>query len=241
VAGTLSLIVGGLVKYIPALLIPAAAFISLRRLGSWRDRARFVLLTLGATAALVLLTSSPYWQGWRTLSINRRLGMFTTSLPAAVVQLMIPFVGGEPAMRWVSITAGGLTLGVAIWVGWARSRGGAWTSLPKAGFEILAFYLLVTCLWFQGWYVLWLVGLAALLPDLNVRLFAAGFSLIVLVKYLVLGPILLWQIPWPPEPQLELTFTLGVMGLPWLLAARLLIWRRNRTGQKAQISHPPGG
>lgn len=240
-AGMLSLIAGGLVKYIPALLIPAAAFLGLRRLEGWRSRVRYVLAALGAGAAIILLTSFPFWEGWRTLSIGRRLGMFTTSLPAALVQLMIPILGGEAAMRWVSLTAAGLTLGVAIWVGWRRSRGRSWDAFPRAGFEILAFYLLVTCLWFQGWYVLWLVGLAALLPDRNVRLFAVGFSLFVMVKYLVLGPVLLWQLPWPPEPQLELTFTLGVMGIPWLLAAALLLRPRTRDGQGTQDSSLPEG
>jgi hypothetical protein len=197
--------------------------------------------TLAASAALIVVTSFPYWEGWRIFSIDRRLGMFTTSLPAMAVQLMAPIAGGASAMRWVSTSAAGLTLGVAIWVGWVRSAEGDWEVLPRAGFEILAFYLLVTCLWFQGWYVLWLVGLGALLPSRNIRLFASAFSLFVLVKYLVLGPILLWQIPWPPEPRLEVTFTLGVMGVPWLLAAGLLFCPSNRGDQVVQTPPPKEG
>ena len=35
---------------------------------------------------------------------------------------------------------------------------------PKIVFNILAFYLLVACLWFQQWYGIWLISLAPLLP-----------------------------------------------------------------------------
>jgi hypothetical protein len=169
----------------------------------------------------------PFWTGWGTLTVGRRLGMFTTSLPAMALQLLIPLSGEASAARWVGLLAAILTAFAAFWFGWRGSTRAHWSTFARSGFSILGFYLLVTCLWFQGWYVLWLVGFGALIPSRRLRYFTVFFSLVVMVKYLVLGPILLWRVPWPPQPLLEVSFTLGVMGVPWLAAAITLICGRS--------------
>ncbi len=215
----LSLTVGALVKYIPVLLMPAAAFVALRRPGNMRKRLSYLAITGSSALALTALAYWPFWTGWQTLTVSRRLGMYTTSLPAMAMQLALPMAGEAEAKRWIGLSAGILTAAAALWLGWRGSRGRDWFTFPETAFGILAFYLLVTCLWFQGWYVMWLIGFGALIPSRRLRSFAIFFSLVVMAKYFLLGPILLWRVPWPPQPLLEVTFTLGVMGLPWLAAA----------------------
>ena len=41
---------------------------------------------------------------------------------------------------------------------------GEWQDLVRASYNVVLFYLLFLCLWFQPWYVMWLAPLAALLP-----------------------------------------------------------------------------
>jgi hypothetical protein len=219
----LSLTIGALVKYIPALLMPAAVFVALRKLASTHKRLPYLATTGLSAIAVTGLAYWPFWTGWQTLTVSRRLGMYTTSLPAMAMQVALSMTGDAEAKRWMALTAAILTAAAALWLGWRGSKGKDWSDYPRTAFSILAFYLLVTCLWFQGWYVMWLIGFGALIPSARLRFFAIFFSLVVMVKYFLLGPILLWRTPWPPQPLLEVTFTLGVMGLPWLVAARTVL------------------
>ena len=92
-------------------------------------------------------------------------------------------------------------------------------------FDTLAFYLLFTCLWFQQWYTVWLVGLAAALPAGHRRRFAAFFSMAALSKKFLFGPLIFWPDPKYTQPTAEILFTLSVLGLPWLYYLSKPVWR----------------
>jgi hypothetical protein len=122
----------------------------------------------------------------------------------------------QNAAAIVSKAALVLTFAFTFW----RSRG-VWKSpvfedLLEAGAQILLFYLLVTCLWFQNWYSLWLAGFVPLLrPGLTRRLaLLVGFA--TLSKPLAIGPKLFWPQTKLAQPWLEIYFTLGVLGVPWI-------------------------
>jgi hypothetical protein len=91
-------------------------------------------------------------------------------------------------------------------------------NFAQAGFNILAFYLLVTCPWFQQWYTVWLLALAPLVASGNSVLLAVIFGFTALGKQLVAGPLLFWPRPKLPQPGLEIRLTLIVMSLVWAYA-----------------------
>jgi hypothetical protein len=215
-AAFLSILGGALVKYIPLLILPAAGWIIWNELGSQRQRVRFTLLAAIASLALIWLAYSPIWVGPQTLSIERRTQLFTSSIPAIISHLFNQGGNQTLAEHVISLVAAAITGAFALWRGWRARLEGAPEALPRAGFDILTFYLLLTCLWFQQWYTTWLVGLAAVLsPDYR-RRFAIFFSLAALSKQLLAGPLLFRPRPILPQPELEMAFTLGVLGLPWL-------------------------
>jgi hypothetical protein len=71
-------------------------------------------------------------------------------------------------------------------------------------------------LWFQQWYSVWIVAVAAALPYGGRQRLAVFFSLASLSKQLISGPILVKTRPRIEQPRMEILFTLGVLGLPWL-------------------------
>lgn len=221
----LALTAGALVKFIPLLLLPGAVLISLMRKPAWSERLRWLVLNLLAVLALVCLAYAPFWQGLETLSIARRARLFSASLPAALYHILEPSLGADHAATLVSGTAAVLLLCFCLWRAWSSRQDHSWLNFPRLAFDILMFYLLLTCLWFQQWYALWLIALAAILsPGHRARL-GALFSLLVLNKQFVLGPYLLRQRPPIPQPWLEILFAAGLLLVPWLYAAYLAIYK----------------
>jgi hypothetical protein len=223
----LFLMIGGLFKYIPLLLLPAAVWVAFLNLKTSRERIRYLLVTGFVCALAAVILFAPFWQGLSTLSITRRENMLTTSLPSIIYQFFIPLLGKAQAASWVSRAALALTAAFAMWQAWEAGKEHSWLSFTRASLNILIFYLLVTCLWFQQWYPIWLVGLAVLLPaglDQSLGLWI-GFA--ALTKPLVFGPLVFLQRPPDPPFWLELRLSAGVMVLSWL-GAWWVMWQKRR-------------
>lgn len=214
----LALVVGALFKFIPLLLMPAVGLIALRALPDARARLRFALVTASLSILLMVLAYALVWHGPDTLGIQRRQVLFASSLPAVAYALLAQPLGKGAAASAVSLAAALLTALFALWQAIQASRALSWPSFVQAAFSILVFYLLCTCLWFQQWYLIWLVGLAPLLPQWRLAWLGAGLSLAVLVKPLIFEPLWLWPRPFPGRLWLELRLGPAVLGLPWLLA-----------------------
>jgi hypothetical protein len=105
----------------------------------------------------------------------------------------------------------------------------------KASFDIMVFYLLVTCLWFQPWYSIWLVGIAAVLTYGHRQRLGAFISLAAFFRQFLIGPLLFRPKPIFRQPELEIRFTLGVLGMPWLYALAAY-WSSKRTAEHR--THP---
>ena len=127
---------------------------------------------------------------------------------------------------WISTGALIVTGLFALWQGWRAFRDRSPYSFAQASFNILAFYLLATCLWWQQWYVVWLIGLAPVLASGAAQLFAVAYTFLGISKPL-------WVIPWvnyqsvlPSKFMMEAETTLGVQGLPWLLALGLMLRKK---------------
>lgn len=214
----LALVAGTLVKFIPILLIPAAGFIALFELREGRERLSFLLRTALGSILTVVLLYAPFWQGPQVLTLTHRTNLFTSSLPASLYHILSPRLGDATAAHMIDLGALGLTLVVAIWVGWRAGRSPSPDRFAQASFSILAFYLLVTCLWFQQWYMVWLVALTPLLLTASFRALGLFSAFWALSKQFIFGPLLIWPQHRLAQPWLEIWFTLFVLGASWLYA-----------------------
>jgi hypothetical protein len=234
----LALLAGALVKFIPVLLIPVAGLIVWRDLAHARARLRFLAVTLPAALGLILASYGPVWYGFEGLGLAYRASLFTASLPSTLNAWLQLHFGIHSAGRAIGMVAAGLTGAFVLGQGRRAWRDGSWLSFAQAAFNILTFYLLVTCLWFQQWYTLWPLALAALLPPGHAPRLAALFSYAAMSKQLIVGPLLFWIRPRPPRAQLELVFGPAVLIIPWLYAL-LALWlvRREKPGKNGGTRH----
>jgi hypothetical protein len=220
----LALVAGALFKFIPALLLPAALLSGMGRLTGVRARFGYLARTSLASVLLAICAYAPFWGGVGTLGILRRTQLYSSSIPASAYYLLEPRLGQIAADRDVGIGAVAVTALIAVWMATRAWGERAWTRQVEIWCQILTFYLLATCLWFQNWYALWPIGLTPFLPPGASRRLAIVLGFAALSKPLVAGPLLFWPTPRLPQPQLEAAFTAGVLGLPWACAL-VLLWR----------------
>ncbi len=231
--GTLSLIAGMLIKFIPVLLIPAALLIGYRSLENLKSRFWFIVKTSLAGAFLIVIAYVPFWNGMATFSIGRRMQMLTTSAPAMIVQVLKPALGWSEAARLVSLGAWGLLAIFTLIQTLRMQKQEPAEGFLQTAFNILAFYLLVTCLWFQQWYGVWLIALAPLLPSRR-RRFALFFGYWVLSKQLLFTQLIVPAMSHKPETViwLEPLLALIVLGVPWIYALLDL-----RTSRRLKVAY----
>ncbi|MGD8627423.1 MAG: hypothetical protein PVJ34_23015 [Anaerolineae bacterium] len=229
----LALVAGALFKFVPLLLLPAAGLISLRMLPDRRARLRFVATTACAAAVMVVLAYAPFWQGLETLGVEHRRELFTSSLPAAAYALLQTPLGKEQAASHVSLAAASITALFALWQAVRAGRTPSWQAFARAAFNISIFYLLLTCLWFQQWYMVWPLGLVPLLPT-GLAWWGISVGFAVLAKPLIFEPVWLWTHPSPDRSWLEVRLGPSVLAVPWLLTL-VALWAGRRR------SKPDGG
>lgn len=234
----LALTAGTLVKFIPALLFPAALVLTLRAYPGLRERFLFLLRTGAACLVLAGLLYAPFWFGPESLTVVERTELFTSSIPAVIYYTISTGFDTDPS-RWIALIAFGLTAVFAIFQAERAADRRPWESFTQASFNVLAFYLLLTCLWFQQWYTLWLLALAPLLRSRSLKLLAVVFGFAALSKQFAAGAVF-YVPPDLPQPWRELGMTIGVMGVPWI-AAGYAVWRRIRNKEWRMRSQEVGG
>lgn len=225
----LSLLVGALIKFIPILLIPAVLLIGWRSLETIRARLLFVANTALLSILITAVSYYPFWNGFAIFSFDRRMQMFSASIPAVIFQFLKPTLGLNDAARLVSLSALGLLSVFVLFQSFRINEKESSRNFSQTAFYILAFYLLITCLWFQQWYSLWLVCLAPLLLKPHRRL-AILFSVWVVTKQLVFSRIFVSTMFFKPETAIYLTplHTIAVLGVPWIYAIWILQTQRKR-------------
>jgi len=217
----LSLTIGALVKFIPLLLFPAALMAGLWDQRKLRDRYWFLPKTALAAVGIILIAYLPFWKAGNLLSLKRHAHLFTTSIPAVLYKALRPTLGIDNAAYLVTmVTLCGLGIFV-LYQTLHQSPSEPSQYFTLKAINILAFYLMVACLWFQQWYGLWLISLAALLPP-RARRMALFFGFWVITKQLIFAPVFVPQIVDQPEyaAVFEALLTLGVLGPTWLYALR---------------------
>jgi hypothetical protein len=222
----LALVLGALVKFVPLLLVPVVVIAALRRQTAWKARWSYLLKTGLAATLLVGLAYAPFWEGASTLSLSRRMALFSASLPASLYHLLQLWTAKNAAAQIISLGALSLTILFVLWrvlrlpIKPHLHHPPVW--LEEACFDILAFYLLIACLWFQAWYTVWLLGLLPLMSTGARQRLAIVFGLTAPVKQLIIAPLLFWPKPVITQPWLEASFALGALGPPWLYAGYAL-------------------
>lgn len=226
----LALISGALFKFIPLLLLPLAGIMALRSL-DLPARLRFLTVTSVTAMALIVTAYAPYWYGLESLGLGRRAQIFTASLPAAI-RAWLQFSWNFQDIDWqINVVSAGLTLLFVLWQCWRIWRNPSWLHFCQASLSILLFYLLLVCTWFQQWYLVWPLCLAALLPPspiVYLTLISGGYTL--LAKHIIFGPLFFRLHPLP-KPWREMVFAPAVLGLPWLYALWLFkgrVWQNFR-------------
>jgi hypothetical protein len=213
------LVAGTLIKFIPVLLIPAALLIGYHSVENLRSRCWFIVRTSLAGAFLIMTAYIPFWNGMETFSIARRTQMFTTSMPAVMYWILKPDLGWPEAARLVSLGALGLLAIFTLFQSFSVQKQEPTEGFLQTAFNILAFYLMVTCLWFQQWYGIWLISLAPLLP-MRSRRFALFFAFWVMSKQLIFVQLIIPAMSHKPETLiwLEPLLALTVLGVPLIYA-----------------------
>ncbi len=168
-----------------------------------RRRVFFLLFSHGFRASvvcllLVVLLYAPFWDGANTFAglvpLNDR---FTSSL-AAVIKLSLQLFVGEPtAMMWTRAAMSVLFLPLYAYLLWRtlkRPKGFSkpFGSISDATFQVCALVLLLPTLWFQPWYVTWLIALAPLVDEAGRRL-AIVWSIGAFAMYIIFNFLWYWQ------------------------------------------------
>ena len=158
-----ALVVGALIKYVSLLLLPVVAVALFRRLGTWPARGRVAVESALVSGGATLVALYPFYDiGAVRESLSNQGRFFLTSparLALGVLQDDLGYADAGPAIRLVTLCLLLMALGWRAGTVWERPE-----RLPRAAFEVVLVYLLVAAWTFRTWYVIWPVGLAALVP-----------------------------------------------------------------------------
>ena len=232
----LALLAGGLTKFVPIMLLPIIVAVALRTLPP-RRWARFLILTALSGALLIVATGAPFWRGGDMLALVRRSTLFTTSLPAIVQANLQPALGLKPSQHTVAALAGMLTAAMVLRQTWRTWRVPHGLAPLQASARVLLFYLLFTCLWFQPWYALWPLALAALLPEGTLGRTIVLLSYAVAWKAIFFDFFIFRSGALPPLAWREMLLAPATLGLNWFyLGLRML---RGAWNKRAGWRFPP--
>jgi hypothetical protein len=157
------LLVAALIKYVSLPLIPLAAIALWQRAENQSVRAR-LLLGSGLLSALVLVISLYPFYDLHAIwsSIGEQGTIFYTSPAAAAIALLNDHYPPDSLTQVATWAGRALLLLAVLWqslVLWRRPE-----RLPRACFEVLFVLILVAMPIARPWYLIWLVGVAAMLP-----------------------------------------------------------------------------
>jgi hypothetical protein len=158
------LVVAALLKYVTLPLIPLAAIALWYTTGSARARARLfgwsALLSLAALAIALF----PFYDLTALVASITDQGSIAVTSPAASALILLDDHYPREAIRpWLRLLGVGSVL--IVWAYQAGALSRRRERLPRASFEVLFVFLLLAAWNLRPWYVIWLLGLAALCTD----------------------------------------------------------------------------
>ena len=169
----LALVCGGLIKYVPFLLLPFALLALYRRLG-WRRWLQTSVVAGMLGVALMAVTLAPLWPGWRLWSLGGQMQQGHNSVFAWLVLTLARLLDYE-----VAYSIANVSLKIALAGGYGLLLIEAWRgrlTLANAWYRVLLLYLVVGSSSFGYWYITWLVLLAPFVSDYQQRLWTLALS-----------------------------------------------------------------
>lgn len=236
----LALTAGATIKFIPALLIPIFAAAALRQIPTTQKRFAFLIRAAAVCGLSVIVLYAPFWRGGDVLGIGRRSALFTASLPALAQVHLEKILGEGSSQQIVSWIALALTMTVVL----IQTRQVWRAASPEAAIRsstfVLLFYLIFTCLWFQQWYVIWTLALAALLPEGVMGRIAALLTYIAPWKMIAFDFFINTEYL-PPRLWRETWLGLSTFGVAWLYVVYVVLrhlQRLPKSQRQSLISNP---
>jgi alpha-1,6-mannosyltransferase len=188
-------------------------------------RDKLIAIFGGGALAVVLAIGlyAPFWAGLDTFYFLSRGNWFTASPPTMLREVLRQWYPFEDAGR-IAATLVGLTYAAFVVIRlallWRQDRQAeptdqSWLPWIEAAYDMTFVYLAFLTLWWQPWYLVWLVALAALLPSRFVHERALLFCFGGVLNYLVFKYI------WPIYQPMTYTTIMGISvvliyGLPLL-------------------------
>lgn len=209
---------------LPAIALgPLFLYGLLRGPGSREDRLRAIVVGGAVSLLLTVILYAPFWEGPGTLYFLSRGNWFTASIPTMLRELLRDWYPYEEAGRLAGTIIGlafaaFVVVRLALLVRHERDEPTSaddWLPWLAAGYDVTFVYLAFATLWWQPWYLTWLVALAALLPWRLVHERTLLFCYGGVVNYLVFKYI------WPVFQPMTYTTIMGlsvilIFGLPLL-------------------------
>jgi len=213
---TAALVVGGLLKFLPLILLPLVAIHGLRHYPSWPARLRLVATMAAISIGLIVLAYVPYWEGPLTLRNITLREKFLNAAPLSVVTYTLSQQWHIDSVRPIISRLGSALLATGIawqmWHIWSERR-----DLRTAFFGLLTWYLIVASQWFQPWYVLWLLALLAVRPTRQAFAWVGVWAFSAQTSYLLQFFVLNW-LGWRGNELRGQLLYLIVIFLPLLIA-----------------------
>jgi hypothetical protein len=219
------LVLAATIKYVPIVLIPLAALAIWMRAGTWRARWRVTIWSAVGTLMVLMVAFFPFYDiGAVRDSIDEQGQIFLTS-PAAVVLVLVGGRFGEETTKlWLTRIGDAIVLITILWQALRIIRAPA--HLPRACYEVLFVFLLVATWNFRGWYVIWLVGVAAMLPfkwpAARTVAWSAGA---VLIYGLYIWIWHWWGIDFPTIQNIAVAFMMGPPVILTVIEISRRLWR----------------
>jgi alpha-1,6-mannosyltransferase len=151
------------VKYVPVVLLPLAALAVWRRAPSMAARLRVAIWSIALSLVVVAVAMYPFYDlaAIRT-SIAHHSVLYRLSPAAAGMALFRGRMTSGEYKYWVQLGGMAIVLLVLAWQGWRVWRNSR--LLASAALTLMVVFLIVARPNFAAWYLIWPVGLAALVP-----------------------------------------------------------------------------
>jgi len=176
--------------------LPVAPLLPLFFLAAWRLepaalRRRLLWSSGLVVAGIVAVSYLSLPGGLRGVaSLAGRTSLFTHSLPA-VIKEVLSLALPKPWAMFLAGLAAALAFG-GYFILQLRNTWRKPGEVVRLGFNTLLFLLLVCMSWFQPWYLLWIVPLAAVYPRPNAVFQMSLFALCCMWSYVVFGFVWYW-------------------------------------------------
>ncbi len=186
-----ALVAATLLKYVSVVLLPLALVAVVRRAGQAGTLSRTLARAALVSAAVVVIGLAPFYDlAAIRASVSSQGGIYATSPAAVAIRALRDHLDASTGVR-VAEAVGVIALGATALI-WLRRLRDQPARLPGASFEVIFVFLLLATLNFRGWYLIWLVALAATSSSGWAAGRAAAWSAGAMAAY----PLLIWVWGW---------------------------------------------